>query len=80
MVNRFGEELYRMFFRDYTHKVWGRYPDAIDADWGSQRIKGVSIRKALANLCAVNGWAELLGGLTLLAIACNTLREHNVFG
>lgn len=50
MVNRFGEELYHMFFRDYTHKVWGRYPDAIDADWGSQRIKGVSILKALANL------------------------------
>lgn len=50
MVNRFGEELYRMFFRDYTHKVWGRYPDAIDADWGSQRIKGVSILKALVNL------------------------------
>ena len=41
---------------------------------------GVYLGKALANLCAVNGWAELLGGLTLLAIACNTLREHNVFG
>ena len=41
---------------------------------------GVYMGKALANLCAVNGWAELLGGLTLLAIACNTLREHNVFG
>lgn len=50
MVNRFGEELYQMFFHDYTHKVWGRYPDAIDANWGSQRIKGVSIRKALSNL------------------------------
>ena len=41
---------------------------------------GVYLGKTLANLCAVNGWAELLGGLTLLAIACNTLREHNVFG
>ena len=41
---------------------------------------GVYLGKALANLCAVNGWAELLGGLTLLAIACNTLREHNAFG
>ena len=49
MINRFGKELYRMFFRDYTCKVWGRYPDSIDADWGSQRIKGVSIKKALAN-------------------------------
>ena len=41
---------------------------------------GVYLGKALANLCTVNGWAELLGGLTLLAIALNTLREHNVFG
>jgi len=41
---------------------------------------GVYLGKTLANLCAFNGWAELLGGLTLLAIACNTLREHNVFG
>ncbi len=49
MINRFGKELYRMFFRDYTCKVWGRYPDSINANWGSQRIKGVSIKKALAN-------------------------------
>lgn len=41
---------------------------------------GVFLGKTLANLCAMNGWAELLGGLALLAIACNTLREHNVFG
>ena len=47
MVNRFGWPLYRMFFRDYTEKVWGRYPKDIDADWGSQRIKGLSLRKAL---------------------------------
>ena len=44
------------------------------------KITGVYLGKALANLCAVNGWAELLGGLTLLSIVCNTLREHNVFG
>ena len=40
---------------------------------------GVRIGKTLANLCAFNGWAELAGGLTLLAIACNILREHQVF-
>ena len=40
---------------------------------------GVRIGKTLANLCALNGWAELAGGLTLLAIACNILREHQVF-
>lgn len=40
---------------------------------------GVYLGKTLANLCALNGWAELAGGLTLLAIACNILREHQVF-
>lgn len=49
MVNRFGWPLYRMFFRDYTQKVWGRQPKDIDADWGSQRIKGLSLRKALGD-------------------------------
>lgn len=49
-INRFGRKLYELFFRDYTCKVWGRYPDGIDASWGSQRIKGVSIKKALAHI------------------------------
>ena len=40
---------------------------------------GVFLGKALASFCALNGWAELVGGLTLLAIACNILREHQVF-
>ena len=40
---------------------------------------GVFLGKTLANFCALNGWAELLGGLTLLVIACNILREHQVF-
>ena len=40
---------------------------------------GVYLGKTLARLCALNGWAELLGGLTLLAVACNILREHHVF-
>ncbi|MDD4701951.1 MAG: manganese efflux pump MntP family protein [Desulfovibrio sp.] len=40
---------------------------------------GVFLGKTLANFCALNGWAELVGGLTLLLIACNILREHQVF-
>lgn len=47
MINRFGYALYRMFFEDYTQKVWGRNPADISADWGRQRIKGISIMKAL---------------------------------
>lgn len=49
VVNRFGRELYRTFFRDYTFKVWGVHPRDIPADWGAQRIKGLSLGKALAN-------------------------------
>jgi len=47
MVNRFGRELYATFFEDYTEKVWGVPPSEIKADWGAQRIKGLSISKAL---------------------------------
>ena len=47
MVNRFGQKLYETFFRDYTTKVWGRTPKEIGADWGSQRIKGLSLGKTI---------------------------------
>lgn len=43
MINRFGRALYQTFFASYTEKVWGRPPSQIGADWGSQRIKGVSL-------------------------------------
>ena len=42
-INRFGKKLYKMFFEDYTLKVWGRHPSKISPDWGSQRAKGLSV-------------------------------------
>jgi len=48
-INRFGEPLYRMFFENYTEKLWGRNPSQIDASWGAQRVKGLSIRKVILN-------------------------------
>lgn len=42
-INRFGKKLYSMFFEGYTEKLWGRYPKEIDASWGAQRVKGLSI-------------------------------------
>ncbi len=48
-INRFGRELYQTFFKSYTEKVWGVPCDRISADSGAQRIKGVSIRLALAH-------------------------------
>lgn len=49
-VNRFGKKLYSMFFEGYTEKLWGRHPRDISADWGSQRVKGLSIMAILADL------------------------------
>jgi protoporphyrinogen oxidase len=48
-INRFGDRLYRTFFKDYTEKVWGVECHEISAEWGAQRIKGLSISRALAH-------------------------------
>ena len=45
-INRFGKPLYEMFFEDYTEKLWGINPSRISADWGAQRVKGLSLTKA----------------------------------
>jgi protoporphyrinogen oxidase len=46
-INRFGRRLYLQFFKAYTEKVWGTPCDRISAQWGAQRIKSLSIAKAL---------------------------------
>ena len=46
-INRFGKPLYEMFFEDYTEKLWGVNPSEIPADWGAQRVKGLSLMKAV---------------------------------
>ena len=42
-INSFGKKLYGMFFEGYTEKLWGRHPREIDASWGKQRTKELSI-------------------------------------
>jgi len=51
-VNRFGRRLYETFFKDYTEKVWGVPCHEISAEWGAQRVKGLSVTKALAHAVA----------------------------
>lgn len=46
-INRFGKVLYSIFFENYTEKVWGIHPSKISADWGVQRVKGISISEVL---------------------------------
>ena len=55
-INRFGKVLYSMFFEGYTEKLWGRHPSEISADWGAQRVKGLSVAAVLKDmLCKILG-------------------------
>jgi protoporphyrinogen oxidase len=47
LVNRFGRQLYLTFFKSYTEKVWGVPCESISAEWGAQRIKGLSLTTAV---------------------------------
>ena len=49
-INRFGKQLYSMFFEKYTEKLWGRHPSEISADWGAQRVKGISIKTVIKDM------------------------------
>ncbi len=51
-INRFGRELYRLFFEDYTRKVWGVPCTEIGPEWGAQRVKGLSIGSAVRHAVA----------------------------
>lgn len=48
-ISRFGKSLYQTFFKDYTEKVWGVSCREISAKWGAQRIKGLSVVKAITH-------------------------------
>jgi len=50
-INRFGRKLYSMFFEYYTENLWGRHPREIDASWGAQRVKGLSIVAIIKDVC-----------------------------
>ena len=54
-INRFGRVLYSMFFEDYTEKLWGVHPSKISPEWGAQRVKGLSLWKAVLNIFIPKG-------------------------
>ena len=43
----YGWRLYRHFFKTYSEKVWAVPASEISADWGAQRIKGMSLWNAV---------------------------------
>jgi protoporphyrinogen oxidase len=53
--SRFGQRLYRMFFKTYTEKVWGVPADRLAADWAAQRIKSLSLGAAVRDAV---GWRK----------------------
>jgi protoporphyrinogen oxidase len=65
-INRFGRKLYSMFFEGYTEKLWGRHPREISADWGSQRVKGLSIRAVLKDMLTPKSKKDAKKGETSL--------------
>ncbi len=61
VINRFGGRLYLYFFKTYTEKVWGIPGTQITADWAAQRIKNLSLLKAVWNaICGANDTASLI--------------------
>jgi len=55
-INQFGKKLFSIFFKTYTEKVWGMACSDISADWAAQRIKGLSLGKAV-----LDGFRRSLG-------------------
>ena len=74
LVNRFGGELYRTFFKDYTEKVWGVPCDRISAEWGAQRIKGLSVVEALRHALR-----QRFGGAAKEQATKTSLIEHFLY-
>jgi protoporphyrinogen oxidase len=65
LINRFGRQLYLTFFKSYTEKVWGTPCNEISAEWGAQRIKGLSLTTAVKHFLkkAFSGKAKGSGDL-----------------
>lgn len=47
--NRFGKVLFDIFFKTYTEKIWGIPCTTLSADWAAQRIRNLSLGRALLN-------------------------------
>ena len=54
VTNRFGKRLFETFFKTYTEKVWGIPCTEIRAEWAAQRIKGLSLARAIISAASLN--------------------------
>ena len=49
VVSNFGRTMFTIYFKEYSEKVWGIDCSRISAAWVAQRIKGLSLAKAVKN-------------------------------
>ncbi len=49
VVNNFGRTMFTIYFKEYSEKVWGIDSGRISAEWVAQRIKGLSLARAVKN-------------------------------
>jgi protoporphyrinogen oxidase len=59
VTNRFGKRLYEIFFKTYTEKVWGIACTEIRAEWAAQRIKGLSLYRAILSAASITRRSEI---------------------
>jgi protoporphyrinogen oxidase len=57
--NRFGKELFNIFFKTYTEKVWGIPCTTLSADWAAQRIRNLSLGRALVNALGMKSGGQV---------------------
>ena len=50
VTNRFGQRLFRIFFKTYTEKVWGIPCSELRAEWAAQRIRNLSLKAAVLSM------------------------------
>jgi protoporphyrinogen oxidase len=60
VTNRFGKRLFDIFFKSYTEKVWGISTKELSSDWAAQRIRDLSLGRALGHAL----FGQRRGGVT----------------
>lgn len=56
VINRFGQKMFDIYFKDYSEKVWGISCSEISQEWVAQRISGLSLWAAIKNaFCKLSG-------------------------
>ena len=62
IVSRFGRQLYDVYFRPYTEKVWGMACRDLSAEWANERIAIPTLGKAIARSFSSRGAAKSRSG------------------